>query len=109
MGSELWFYPDGSVSFNFGTLKEVSGNYAIDNPTITYSGTWSSMGGNGYNVKLSNPSEPSAPPTINIVYYYPQSTNPMYPGLTYPEHITVQQGTTTVVFDRTESDTPPSI
>jgi hypothetical protein len=109
-GAELQFYSDGYVKYDYGISQEISSNYAINNPNLTWTGTWSKVGNNQYIAKMldANQSLPGSTPTINNIYYYPAGTNPLYPGITFPAHLVAQQGTSTVYFYPAKSDIPPT-
>ena len=103
-GREVRCFPDGSVQFNGGTIDEISGNFVIKNVIVTFTGTWVNIGGNEYTMKMVNPLSSSTTPIIYDVYYYPPSTNPKFPGITYPEHILVKSANGDVEYDRTKLD-----
>jgi len=107
-GAELQFYSDGSVNFDYGLSQEISSNYAINNPTVIYTGTWANVGNKQYVAKMLDPASLGSTPVINNIYYFPASTNPMYPGITFPAHLVVQHGTSTWYYYQAKSDIPPT-
>jgi hypothetical protein len=107
-GEELHFYSDGTVSYQYGIAKEISSNYAINDPTLYGTGTWSKVGDNEYIVKVSNPLLDGSTPKISNVYFYPGGINPMYPGINFSAYLEVQEGTDRWKFNQAKSDRPPT-
>jgi len=106
-GEELHFYSDGTVSYQYGIAKEISSNYAINDPTLYGTGTWSKIGDNEYIVKVLNPYLDGSTPKISNVYFYPGGINPMYPGINFSAYLEVQEGTDRWKFNQAKSDRPP--
>lgn len=84
-GYEYKFYPDGSVTYKYGPLSEVSSVMTI-NPTSQMGGTWMNLGDNKYLVKI-------IPEGKNVQSYTREYTlvaeyeDPLYPGKINTEHI----------------------
>jgi hypothetical protein len=95
MGTQLWFYDDGETYYDYGTLTNESGIYGVQ-PAVSLSGNWTALGGNSYKVSFNGQKH------ILLVTYYPASNNSA--GITYPEHVTMQQGKSTEEFERALSD-----
>ncbi|MGB7992797.1 hypothetical protein [Methanoregula sp.] len=95
MGTQLWFYDDGETYYDYGTLTNESGIYGVQ-PAVSLSGNWTALGGNSYKVSFNGQKH------ILLVTYYLASNNSA--GITYPEHVIMQQGKSTEEFERALSD-----
>ena len=84
-GYEYKFYPDGSVTYKYGPLSEVSSVMTI-NPTSQMGGTWMNLGNNKYLVKIipEGKSVQSYTREYTLVAEY---EDPLYPGKINKEHI----------------------
>ncbi len=84
-GYEYKFYSDGSVTYKYGPLSEVSSVMTI-NPSSQMGGTWTNLGENKYLVKI-------IPEGKNVQSYTREYTlvaeyeDPLYPGKINKEHI----------------------
>jgi len=86
-GMELRFYPSGFVSLNNGTMKEVSSNIVLDKVNQQWVGKWIAAGPDIYIVRLTLSGTTDENPLVYVVRYYPESSDPRYPGLASPERV----------------------
>jgi len=84
---EFKFYSDGSLVYNYGTPKEVSGNIQVI-PTYEATGTWVKSGNNTYLLHYL-PLGATGAQIVDEYTWVPQAIDKEY-GRTIPEHIVSQ-------------------
>jgi hypothetical protein len=85
-GYEFKFYPEGTVDYREGTIKEISGNFMIDTVSLEASGTWTNLGNMVYLVKIL-PTGQSGAQIIRQYTLVPAHEEKDYPGVVITEHI----------------------
>ncbi|MGA2105521.1 MAG: hypothetical protein ABSG06_09045 [Methanoregula sp.] len=71
-GYEFQFYPDGTVIYKLGTIVTINSNLKIPSPTVSGSGTWTSLGNAQYLVKVYYTGNSGAPDIIRAYTLEPQ-------------------------------------